>query len=65
METLTDKSNFLNSKSQPTVGKSLSWSTEGSPLLSGKQTGESRQVQLAKIYCSPCNYLFSKEQPIH
>lgn len=32
METLTDKSKILKPKSLPTGGKSLSWSTGGSPF---------------------------------
>lgn len=47
METLTNKSNFLNPKSQPPLGKSPSWPTEGRPL--GRQDSLlSRQVKVDK-----------------
>lgn len=47
MGTLTDKSNFFKPKSQPTVGKSLSWPTEGSPLAR-QNSLESREVKVDK-----------------
>lgn len=47
MGTLTDKSSFFKPKSQPTVGKSLSWPTEGSPLAR-QNSLESREVKVDK-----------------
>lgn len=47
MGTLTDKSSFFKPNSQPTVGKSLSWPTEGSPLAR-QNSLESREVKVDK-----------------
>lgn len=68
METLTDKSNFFNPKSQPTVGKSLSWPTEGSPLAR-QDSLVSRYVKVGKyslqVPTALLAFFFPKEQPKH